>query len=656
MKKILSLILVCVMLVVTLASCSYSFANDSMSNYATFGDAEFKAFKDALLKLSISVEDGAFTPTKDGEIRAQKVLETVYNTVGKEADLTKKLYEGTPGTYDILYYAYYATADIEVKDKDGKVTSIDKDIILYASNMKESSATKLQLGMVSTAGDLDTAIMEDIKDKDIKDYLYKTDVSTETELKYGDKVYVSYTYDYTKDGAIKTVKATYELMTLTEGDELSKAIIDNCQKVATKKDTFEVTVGEVKRIYKNVIVDWVVTEDNKLGSFEVKDFDDTKSVTDVAGASRKLADIKDKTITYHVYPVYFVKAPELTATLVLDKLIGASLTKDLFDVFKNEDYKTTVDGKEVKLSALVEDLAKLCKSRDDAETALSTAEKTLASKKEVVEKEGEKASEAQKTAVKTAEAAVKTAKDNLDAAQKKVDDKIAQIFATDTDVEDKIIEEYKKLAEETLENEYNSAIIEKIAKEVWALIEGVKVNSNSLPEKAVNEAYERILENHEYTFYTGTAGSSSSQSNYSKYNGSFDAYLIETFAKGKTKADALAEIRKQAEDAVKPIVQLYAVAEKYGCVVSDAEYKEDFVKGNSSYDYYVETYGETNLRTVYQFDKLLSTILEVETYEDGDNKGEMKEYVYTEGVTEGKLPFKNIKYEFKTEEDESDED
>lgn len=654
MKKILSLILVCVMLVVTLASCSYSFANDSMSNYATFGDAEFKAFKDALLKLSISVEDGAFTPTKDGEIRAQKVLETVYNTVGKEADLTAKLTKGTPGTYDILYYAYYATADIEVKDKDGKVTSIDKDVILYASNMMESSATKLQLGMVSTAGDLDTAIMEALKDKDIKDYLYKTDVNTETKLKYGDKVYVSYTYDYTKDNAIKTVKAKYELMTLTEGDELSKALIDNCQKVATKKDNFKVTIDGVERTYKNAIVDWVVTEDNKLGEFAVKDFDDTKSVTDVAGASRKLADIKDKTITYHVYPVYFVKAPELTATLVLDKLIGASLTKDLFDVFKNEDYKTTVDDKEVKLSALVEELAALCKSRDDAETALSTAEKTLASKKEVVEKEGEKASEAQKTAVKTAEAAVKTAKDNLDAAQGKVDTKIEQIFATGDDVEEKIIEEYKKLAEKTLENEYNSAIIENVAKEVWALIETVKVNS--LPEKAVNEAYERILENHEYTFYTGTAGSSSSQSNYSKYNGSFDAYLIETFAKGKTKADALAEVRKQAKDAVKPIVQLYAVAEKYDCVVSDAEYKEDFVKGNSSYDYYVETYGETNLRTVYQFDKLLSTILEVETYEDGDNKGEMKEYVYTEGVTEGKLPFKNIKYEFKTEEDESDED
>ena len=32
----------------------------------------------------------------------------------------------------------------------------------------------------------------------------------------------------------------------------------------------------------------------------------------------------------------------------------------------------------------------------------------------------------------------------------------------------------------------------------------------------------------------------------------------------------------------------------------------------------------------------------------------MKEYVYTEGVTEGKLPFKNIKYEIKAEEDESE--
>ena len=643
-KRILSLILVVVMLALTLTSCSYNFANDSMSNYATFGDAEFKAFKDALLKLSI--EDGDFTPTKDGEIRAQKVLETVYNTVGKEADLTKKLYEGTVGTYDILYYAYYCTANFEGAE----------NVVLYASNMKESAAVKLQLGMTSTAGDLDKAIIEALKDKDIKDYLYKTDVNTATELKNGDKVYVTYTYDYTEDSKVKTVKATYELMTLTEGDALSAAIIENCKTVATKKDTFKVTIDGVERTYKNVTVDWVVKSDNKLGEFAVKDFDDTKSVTDVSGTSRKLADIKDKTITYHVYPVYFVKAPELTATFVLDTLIGANLTADLFEVFEDESYKTTVDGKEVKLSKLIEDLAALCKSRDSAETTLKSAESSLATKEEAVEKAGAQATDAQKKAVEDAKKLVETEKKNVADAQKKVDDQITTIFKTGTDVETKILEGYSKLAEETLENEYNNKIIENVAKQVWALIDS-SVKINSLPEDAVKETYDRIIENHKHTFYTGTKDSTTKESYYKFYKGSFEAYLIATFAKDKTYEDALAKIRKDAEDAVAPIVKIYAVAEKYGCVVTDKEYNEEFVKGNSSYDYYVETYGETNLRTTFQFDKLLSTILEVETYEeavDGHEKGEMKEYVYTDGVNEGKLPFKNVKYEIKAEEDEKD--
>lgn len=644
-KRILSLILVFVMLALTLTSCSYSFANDSMSNYATFSDADFEAFKAELLALVI--EDGDFTPTKDGEIRAQKVLETVYNTVGKEADLTKKLYEGTPGTYDILYYAYYCTANFEGAD----------NVVLYASSMKESSAVKLQLGMVSNAGELDTAIIEAIKDKDIKDYLYKTNVDTTTELKYGDKIYVTYTYDYTEDNKVKTVSATYKEMTLEEGDDLSKAIIDNCKTVATKKDTFKATIDGVERTYKNVTVDWVVTEENKLGAFAVTDYDDTKTVTDINGVSRKIADIKDKTITYHVYPVCFVKAPELTATFVLDTLVGANLTADLFEVFEDESYKATVDGKEVKLATLIEELAALCTSRDSAETTLSSAESSLNTKQETVNKAGESATEAQKQAVIDAQKLVDAEKKNVETAQKKVDEKIAVIFTTGADIETKILEGYNKLAEDTLENEYNNEIIEKIAKAVWLLIDK-NVKITALPEDAVKEAYDRILENHKYTFYTGTKDSTTSQSYYNAYGGSFEAYLIDTFAKDKTYDDALAAIRKSAEEAVSPIVKIYAVAEKYNCVVTDEEYENDFVKGNSSYDYYVETYGETNLRTTYQFDKLLSTILEVETYEedaDGHVKGEMKDYVYTDGVTEGKLPFKNIKYSIKVEEDETTE-
>ena len=75
-KRILSLILVLVMLMLTLTSCSYNFANDDMSNYVTVDKA---AFEDALKKLV--VEDGDFTT--DPETRAQKVEETIRNTLGK---------------------------------------------------------------------------------------------------------------------------------------------------------------------------------------------------------------------------------------------------------------------------------------------------------------------------------------------------------------------------------------------------------------------------------------------------------------------------------------------------------------------------------------------------------------------------------------------
>jgi len=650
-KRILSLVLVVVMLALTLTSCAYNFANDSMSNYVTFGSEEFDAFKEALEKLVI--EDGDFTAS-DEKVREQKVLETIYNTIGKKADLENKKYEGSVGTFDILYYAYYCTANFEGAD----------NVVLYASGMKEASAIKLQLGMSSTAGELDLAIMEALKDKDIKDYLYKTNTDANTELKAGDVVYVSYTYEYVgTDSKTVTVKATNEKMTLVEGDAFSDKIIAECQKVATKKDTFELTVDGQDRTYKNVVVDWVVESATELGAFEVRDFDDTKSVSDVNGTSRKLSDIKDGILTYHVYPVYFVETDELSAELVLGELIGVNLTEDVFDFFGDESYKITgEDGKEIKLSELVKELATLCASRDSAKTSLTNAEKTLKEKQDAVDKAGDNVTEAQKTALDKAKKVIdgdpdaenendkKGKKLLLKEAQDAVDAQIEKVFTTGEDVQEKVIEEYKALAYDTLEDQYNNEIIENVAKEVWALIVA-SVKVNSLPEKAVNEAYDRILENHKYTFYTGE-NSSTKESYYKQYDGSFDAYLIATFAKGKTYEEALAEVKKDAEEAVEPIVQLYAVAEHYKCVITDAEYNEDFVKGNSSYEYYVQTYGETNVRTAYQFDKLLSAILEVETVEEGDDKGEMKDYVDNDGdgIKES-LPFKNIKYTFKTEEE-----
>ena len=638
-KRILSLILVVVMLALTLTSCSYSFAEDNMSNYV---DLDATAFKDALQKLVI--EDGDFTT--DEEIRAQKVEETIRSIIGGKADLTKKLYEGSVGAYDILYYAYYCTADFEDAE----------DVILYASNMKESSAVKLQLGITSSASVLDKAIAEALKEKDIKDYLYKTDAATTTELKAGDVVYLTYTYDYVDaNGTTKTFKATYEKMTLGE-DEFSQKIISECKKVGVKKD-FEIGEDADKRTYKNVVVDWTVVSENELGEFLIKDLDeviadydaDATKVTDINGTSRYLKDAKDG-LTYHVYPVYFVKADDFTAAYVLGTLLGKSITAETLEVFGDESYKATVDGRDVKLSILVAELAALCSTRDSAKTSLSSAESTLSTKKSALEAAGDNATEAQKTAVTEAQAAVDTAKTAYDEAVAKVDEKIETILSTGEDIETKILEEYRELQYDNLENAYNSEIFMNAAEVIWALIDK-SVTVKSYPEKALEEMYERILDQHEYTFYTGTKDSTNKISYYSHYNGSFDAYLIETFAKNKTKAEALAAVREEAKKALDPIVKIYAVSEVFECVVSDKEFKNDFIKVNASYDSYVDQYGELNVRTAYQFNTLLYEILDVETYEkdEGDHKeGDMKEYV------DGKLPFKNIKYEIKTEEEEAE--
>ena len=636
-KRILSLILVVVMLALTLTSCSYNFSKDDMSNYVEF-DAE--TFKAALLKLVI--EDGAYTT--DPETNKIKIEETIRNTIGGKADLTKKLYEGTVGQYDILYYAYYCTADFKNGD------AVDEDVIIYAAGMKEASAIKLQLGMASTAGDLDKAITEALKEKDIKDYLYETNVSTTTEVKAGDVVYVSYTYSYTDaNGATKNETATYEKITLGD-DDFSKKIIEDCKKVGTKKD-FTITVDGVERSYKNAMVDWVVNKESKLGEFDVKDFDDTKSVTDVYGTARKLSDAVDGTITYHVYPVYFVKTADFTASVILDTLLGKDITPDVFELFGDESYKTTVDGKEVTLATLVEELAAVCSSRDSAKTSLTNAQTTLDTKKATLEAAGENATDAQKNAVTTAQTALETAQTNFDNAQAKVDAKIANIFATGEDMESKIIEAYRELTADSLKNEYDSEVILNAAKEVWKLIEE-SVKINSYPEKAVKEMYERILDEHEYKFNTATKDTTNKISYYKYYNGSFKAYLIGELTDKGTYEDALAVIRKSAEEAIAPMVMIYAVSEAYDCVVSDKDFKNDFIKSNSSYESYVEYYGEQNVRIAYQFNTLLYEILEVETYDEdeGDHKkGEMKEYV------DGKLPFKNIKYEIKVEEESTEE-
>ena len=659
-KRILSLLLVVVMLTLTLASCAYSYSKDDMSKYTT---VDFEAFKKALMGEiagdEIKVVDGDYTT--DAETNKAKTLEKIFKDFGTLADADKKVTEGAIALYDVLYYSYYITASFDVKEGEETVT---KDVILHSSFMKEASATKVQLGTTPTVAldatkaimteELAAAITEAIKDKDIKDFIYSTNATADSLVKKEMEVYVSYT---SEKGDVKTT-VTYEKITLGD-DDFSAKIVSDCQKVG-KKANFEIGEGDAKVSYKNVVVECIINDDDhKLGEFKITDYykDDgkTPALTAVDGTTYELSKAKDG-ITVHVYPVYFLDTPDFNAKTVLDLVYGAGLTVDSFDAFKDESFKTA-DGK--KLGDLITELATLCKDRDTAEKNLTDAKKAYDTAKSAVDKAGESATDAQKTTLETATKTKTDAETKLTEAQTKVDNKISEITAIEG-VEAKLIEEYTEANAEYLKGMYDTEIYEKVAKEVWELIEKY-VTVNSRPEKALKEAKKNILETHKATFYTGTK-SEKEGSWYKIYAGDFKAYLIDTLAKGKTYDDALAVIATEAQAHVDTMLRIHAIAELYNCKLSgDKAFQAAYDMlpiVNPDYELYsyygiavsqwltyaeaVNYYGEDSVHTTVQFNQILYTILELDRNEEGDKAGQMKDY-----ITFGDkliLPFKNIRY------------
>ena len=93
MKRIICSILVVVMLALSLASCGYNIADDDMTDYATFSDADKKAFEAALAK--ILIEDGEFTTVDEN--REDAVKEMIYSAVaGAMVSDVEKLTDGVP--------------------------------------------------------------------------------------------------------------------------------------------------------------------------------------------------------------------------------------------------------------------------------------------------------------------------------------------------------------------------------------------------------------------------------------------------------------------------------------------------------------------------------------------------------------------------------
>lgn len=652
MKRITGLILVVVMLVLSLVSCGYSFTKDDMTAYATFSGKT--AFEEALKKLVI--EDGDFTT--DPATREKKVLDNIYSALANAVEDAEALTEGIPGIRDVVYYCYYATADF-----DG-VTAI-----FYASNMKSSSPSSVQLGSDFDSDDaVSKAIAASLGVLDFKDKIYASNTSGKTTA--GDIAFVTYTYSYTEttgegdEAVTKEVTGTHtnDIVVIgaaaAEGEEATNFASYLCgASIASsidKKTFTEDGKGEVT--YSNIKINWVADGDEAV-SFKDVTFTDSKSLTDTTGTSREL---KNKELTYHIYPVYYNAVPEFTALNLVDVLFGEDITADIiYQIIFGEDYANldkdddedkqkieeraewlvnykTADGSSIE--AVVTELVKLYEEIEETEEAKENAEEDytdVISKyddaKAALEKaqqeetpDADKIAELQEALNKATENKDK-AEENREKAQKNYDDKVAEkdaliasflaITVDGETMDAKLVKGYKIVTFDYLQESYNEEIRMNLAKEIYYFL-AKNIEVTGTPEEAVELTYDRLMENYEYKFYKEDYNSSASISNYKQYKGSFKNYLIAAVSSDiktvSTYAEAKAAVKAKAVEYVEPIVAIYLAANEYGQLVTDKEFKEYKKDPDNSYSYYEYYYGENSVLHAYQFDKLMNYFLEFE--------------------------------------------
>lgn len=717
-QRIIALVLVVVMALLSMTSCagSFNFAEEDLSKYAEF---DAKAFKEALLKLEI--EDGDYTT--DDTIRAQKVLEKIYDTIAdaivKSAYESDRKTEGDLGKGDVLYFVYYAV--------DEKTNNV-----YFLSDMRESAitanATKanhvINLGHVSDENDFMTLIKENIAEGDLKDYVYstitaeeiKTQVKEETlkandkatdaeinaavdaalKIKAGETIYISYTRTYTKvdaEGKESTVTETanYEKITLDPENGLHKIFLHekasnklggnfSAYDEATDKTLveFKYTEGDVEYTYSKVKLLFKVENEGKpIATFKHTPYTATQNVAPDSLTSGGKVDLKDVELTYYVYPVYALSAPACDEIDVLDVLVnlyGAKLTKTSFEAFEDDTYKNG----DQKVADLIGEITKIYGKKDEAYYGEGKALKgfidALNKANEAVK--GDKATAAEQKVIDAATEALTKAQ-NEEA--KKIFEKIIEAKNKDNKVLGEVIyEEYTEDIRHTLKEAYDGEIVKNVQKALWDLIEkSVKVVD--YPQDVIDEYYEVLYESYEHEFHTGKTGSTS---NFKKYDGSFEKYLIATL-KVKTAAEIEGAIIKEVKSYVEPIIKIFVVAKaleadasaKLGeYVEADIKtdvYKDDqesidrareeakyFIINDSYLKYYkkevgrayyrnlIDSYGEINLRAGLQFNKLFGylTSANIVMTEDGDHSH--AEYKYTEKDAEGNiyLDFRTIKY------------
>lgn len=394
-QRIIATILLLVTVLTTFAGCAnYAFAEDK--NFADYATVDYDALMKALHTIEIEEED--FGPEED---RQAIVVDEIYNTIltalAKNAD--KKLKNGTISERDMVEYYYYCVYDGHSYGYAMTTTS-NTNAASSASDAEKELKKAIVNAVIGYTFDEETA------------YSIKTTLTNE-KITNTDKIVVSYTLK-TENGGVTTY-TDYANLAIDNTHELFKAIItdnENAVLIGSYKPGESVTVGT--NVYKNIIISHIV--ENEGTSVDVKhtteDEQDVVAYT-AEGVKTNITIPEGAEVTYKVFPVAFVKAPEVTADLVVRYVLGDDISTSDLAVLSSEEYTVTVDGETVTLKALVEKLS--AEYKQDA-AHYETLDYVVAAKDNLANER--KAAKDQ---------AVKDAIDALSKATKKVDEKTVKV-------------------------------------------------------------------------------------------------------------------------------------------------------------------------------------------------------------------------------------
>lgn len=712
-KRIFALILTVVMSLLALTSCGgYDFAKEDLNAYVDFNLDEFlKAIGD------IKIKDGDFTADED--TRDRIVKSTIYNSVANKliakTTVTDHFKTGALSKGDAIYFVYYAE-DAEGNKYFGSQmddATIDSTTASTKANHNVKLGDFFYTATATTKGDEKflQLVIDNIISKsnigNIEDYAYS--MLTEAEIKIaalealketnpnatddektaaqdaalavkaGDTIFVSYTRKYTNaEGAEITEAASCEMITLNENNDFHKLFLaeGTTAKVGSvlsnEGNKFEVTDenGTVYS-YSNIKIEWKVENiGNPIATFEYA-YSGAKSETPSSCYQKdKKVDLKDKTLTYYVYPVYAINLPayeEITAFQILYHVRGSSLNSSQYEVLTDNSFKY---GNE-SIEELLKDVTNIYATT--AEGNEYYAEGGLLYEVNKAHEDAKAAGGSNPTTEQKADIAKKKAAlaDAQDAELKKVVEKIAAATSGDKKLADLIIEQHKENVYHGLLHTYNNTITSSVQTEVYKLIKAIPVND--YPVKLVEEFKDTLYEGYENEYYTGMFDTSKKISNYDHYATLEDFLLVKLSVSSYEHIDAA--LATKAKEYIKPMLQIHAVAQalnaeasknlsryleddikagKYtdekeikflravaGSLIVDKAYMKQYKKwvGSAVYRNEIDTYGELNLKTAQQTEVLFDYLFSCEmTYEEpGHGEVVMKD---------GKLAFRTIKYSF----------